>query len=473
MPRIRAPEFPTNFDWLNSHPLKLRDLQGHYVLLDFWTHGCINCIHVLPKIHQLAQQFPNLTIIGIHSGKFAQEQQLNSVQAAIAKHQVEHPIICDQQQTIWQSYTIRAYPTFVLIDPQGYIVLSRSGESGFAAVAAAIDQQLTAVEIPPTAVAPASDSPLYFPGKVLAIADQLCIADSGHHRIIMSQIDGSQPQTIGNGQLGLIDGDYFQAQFNQPQGLAYDRAQQILYIADTGNHAIRQVDLWAQQVTTIAGNGTQSPTIYPYGGRAKEIPLNSPWDLVLIDRRLLIAMAGSHQIWQMDLDTERIETFAGSGAEGCFDGSPEIVAFAQPSGLATDGHSLFVADCESSSIRQIDLTSGITSTICGNGNLYTFGDRDGRGESVQLQHPMGLTYADGALWIADTYNQKIKRFDCQTRACCTIATGFAEPTGITANQHNLLIANTNQHQIQQLPSNGGHPDSIEFPGLCPPGICFR
>lgn len=487
MARIRAPELPPNCDWLNSPPLSLRELRGRYVLLDFWTHGCINCIHVIPKLKQLAKRCPDLQIISVHTGKFDRENISTSVQQAIEKHAIHHPVVIDRQRKIWDNYAIRAYPTFVLVDPQGYIVLSRSGEAGVIAIAAAIADKLTTTQgpvdsSPPTDRATFSETPLRFPSKLIASDNRLFISDSGHHRIVVSSLPHNLHHhcgvvselvtTIGQGQPGWIDGDYAQAQFQHPQGLALDTAANCLYIADTGNHAIRRIDLTHQQVTTIAGNGTQNPTLYPHGGKALEVSLNSPWDLVLVEQTLFIAMAGSHQIWQMDLARGNIQTFAGSGAEGCFDGTPNMAALAQPSGIASDAQSLFVADAESSSIRQVDLVTGATVTLCGSGNLYAFGDRDGLGETAQLQHPMGLAYADDTLWIADTYNHKIKRFDLKTGECSTIAAGFEEPTGVTVSHNQLLIADTNHHSIKQLDFPNAAPRPIGFPQLCAPGVCL-
>jgi DNA-binding beta-propeller fold protein YncE len=435
MVRIRAPEFPQDFDWLNSPPLSLWVMRGHYILLDFWTHGCINCIHVIPAIKALTQRFPDLKLISIHSGKFDREQEITSLEAAIAKYQITHPVVADRDQKIWQDYTVRAYPTFVLIDPAGYLVLTRSGEQGLSAIAAAIADNLTAQDQPVNPI-PQVTQPLAFPGKICGTKSQIFISDSGQRRVLWLARQMQQVQIIPN--------------FANPQGLTHDPIQQILYVADPGRHCIDAIDLKTLTKTRIAGTGQQSKTLAPHGGKALAVALNSPWDLVLVGQQLFIAMAGSHQIWQLDLLAGTIATFVGSGAEGCYDGLPAIAAFAQPSGIATDGRSLYVADCESSSIRQIDLATGVTQTICGLGNLYAFGDRDGRSDRAKLQHPMGLAYANNKLWIADTYNHKIKQFDLVTQECITVADGFLEPNGIAIDDDILWIADTNQHQIWVL-----------------------
>ncbi len=160
---------------------------------------------------------------------------------------------------------------------------------------------------------------------------------------------------IGSGEEGFVDGEYDKAQFNRPQGMCLDG--DTLYVADTENHAIRAVDLKEAQVTTIAGIGTQARSMSAPGasGPAKTTPLVSPWDVIQLpgDKSLYIAMAGPHQIWKLDPSRETISVFAGSGVENITDGTAVSANFAQPSGLATDGENLFVADSEVSGVRVI------------------------------------------------------------------------------------------------------------------------
>jgi hypothetical protein len=218
-----------------------------------------------------------------------------------------------------------------------------------------------------------------------------------------------------------------------------------------------------------------------------EVNLNSPWDVAQVENKLYVAMAGSHQIWVMDLLEQTMQTWIGTGAEFCADGSPEVAAFAQPSGLATDSQELFVADSEASSIRGITITPvPIAQTICGSGQLFDFGDRDGFAFEARLQHCLGVAYANGDVWIADTYNHKIKRVNPTTGQCETIAgmgiagfqdgvgmqATFAEPSGLTFANPYLYVADTNNHAIRRL-----HIDSLEvstllIPDLCSPYVCL-
>lgn len=500
MVRVRSPELPPKFPWLNcDQPLTLKALRGQIVLLDFWTYGCINCIHVIPDLKYLEQKYSeHLTIIGIHTPKFEQEKHLESINQAIARYGITHPVLVDRDGTVWEQYAIRAYPTFVLIDPQGYIVVTISGE-GRRQLLDDLIQQLIAectgggtlnehslAEVSQTQLT--LTSPLAFPGKVLAdeTSNTLFIADTGHHRIVITALDGELKGTIGTGSAGWQDGLWETVQFAAPQGMALDSDQQILYIADSGNHLLRQADLRQQTVSTIAGTGSQSRFLFPHAGKALEIELNSPWDLTLLKNQLYIAMAGSHQIWVMDLSAQTIQTLTGTGAEYCVDGSPDIAAFAQPYGITTDGTQLFVADSETSSIRAIDLSKvPIVRTICGEGQLLEFGDRDGIGLEAQLQHCSGIVYAKEFIWIADTYNHKIKQIhpvtgDCRTFAGSEIAelkdgTGlgacFSEPAGLSFAGDRLYVADTNNHAIRWIDLNALEVKTMVFLGLCSPCAC--
>ncbi|HLP91237.1 MAG TPA: thioredoxin-like domain-containing protein [Nostocaceae cyanobacterium] len=429
MIRIRAPELPQNYPWLNTNkPLSLKSLQGRIIILDFWTYGCINCLHILPDLKYLEQKYPEiLTIIGIHSAKFDNEKQTENIRKAILRHHIEHPVLIDKNFRVWQDYTIRAWPTLIVIDIKGYIVTSLSGERHLKTLEQIIDQLTHQNIIKPQKINFTLEkqhqplTPLAFPGKVLATSAGLFIADTGHHRLILTTFDGEVIHTIGSGKPSLKDGDFHTAEFSAPQGMTYDPENKILYVADTENHVLRKINLLQQTVETIAGTGKQSYFLSPHGGKAQETNLNSPWDVVKIGNNLFITMAGSHQIWQMDLKTDIIQTYAGIGVEGCIDGNLQECAFAQPSGLTTNYQELFIADSEISSIRGVEIKpEGKVWTVCGGGFLFGFGDNDGKGDVVKLQHCLGIEYHQNHLWVADTYNHKIKLVNPHTGECQTV-----------------------------------------------------
>jgi DNA-binding beta-propeller fold protein YncE len=322
------------------------------------------------------------------------------------------------------------------------------------------------------------DLPLAFPGKILADAknDRLFIADSNHNRIVITKLDGTLVDTIGTGDTGAADGAFDKATFYRPQGLAL--AGDNLYVADTENHLIRRIDLKSRNVETIAGTGQQSREYFKTGP-ARSVALSSPWDLQLVDRVLYIAMAGPHQIWMLDLDKNEVSTFAGSGREERRDGSVLEAGFAQPSGMASDGTKLYVADSESNIIREIDLASRSVRTLVG-GDLFEFGDVDGTGDDVRLQHPLGVVTYGNKVLIADTYNHKIKELDPKADKVTTLfGTGkpgqadgsrpsFYEPAGLTLANGNLYVADTDNHAIRVIDLKTKRASTLRINGLTPP-----
>ncbi len=471
---IRAPELIGGVGWLNTDkPIYLKDLKGKVVLLDFWTYACINCMHVIPDLKRLEAKYPNeLVVIGVHSAKFTNERNSENIRQAILRYGIEHPVVNDSEFRIWRSYGVRAWPTLVIINPEGYVAGAISGEGNFEildkVIGTLIEEYSKEGKINNIPINFALekyksiDTMLSFPGKVTTngkIGDSglIFISDSNNNRIIISDIDGNIKDIIGNGNEGKDDGRFENASFKKPQGLYFDG--KYLYVADTENHLIRRCDLSSKTVETIAGTGNQARG-YSEGGNALQTALNSPWDLILIDDNIYIAMAGWHQIWVMDLKDNYIRPYAGSGREGRLDGKLMESDLAQPSGITTNGKQLFIADSESSSIRSIDLNlNGKVETIVGL-DLFEFGDVDGEGREVRLQHPLGVLFHNGKIYVADTYNHKIKIVDPEKKTSKTyLGSGnpgykdgklpeFSEPGGLAISGNNLYIADTNNHRIR-------------------------
>ncbi len=479
-----APELEGGIAWLNTGgPLSLKkDLKGKIVLLDFWTLCCINCIHVMPDLTKLERKYPNeLVVIGVHSPKFENEKDTNSIRKAILRYQIEHPVINDADHKVWDRYDVDAWPTMVLIDPEGNIVGYISGEGNFDILDKVIEKLVEEhkkkktlnekpIRFDLARFRETGDTPLFFPGKVVADekSNRLFIADSTHHRIVITDLNGKLIAVAGTGTPGKAEGAFDKAEFHDPQGMALNG--NLLYVADRKNHTIRELDLAAKTVRTIAGTGEQAGD--PQTRRldkpvpARSIGLNSPWDLLLQGDTLYIAMAGHHQIWGYDIKNKELVPYAGSGRENIGDGPLPFSNFAQPSGLATDGKNIYVADSEISALRKVPLGgTGRVQTLVGRG-LFAFGDVDGQGQleddtkrdkEARLQHALGVAYNDGKVYVADTYNNKIKVFDLKSGELKTFLGGdlgklvppmFSEPAGISYAGGKLYIADTNAHRIR-------------------------
>lgn len=454
-----APDFPPGLDWINTggQALSLDDIKGRVVLLDFWTYGCINCQHIIPDLKKLQAEYGNaLVVIGVHSAKFAREGKTENIRKIALRYGRTEPIVNDKDFQIWRSYGVHAWPTLVLIDPAGNAIGKLAGEGHYALLDEIIGgtiaqfaktDQIKRTPLPFTSALQMPDTPLLFPGKVLADAQggRLFIADSNHNRIVVTDFTGAVQTVIGSGTAGLRDGNFTQAQFHGPQGMTLADAN-TLYVVDTLNSAIRVVDLQQRTVRTVAGTGEQRylrSDEYP----AQGTPLNSPWDVLWHDGVLYIAMAGQHQLWTYDPITQQLAVFAGDRREALDDGPRLNASFNQPSGLAIADDILYVADAEASAIRAIELAGGEVRTLVGTG-LFEFGDRDGVGNQVLLQHPLGISAWDGLLYLADTYNGKLKVLNPRNRRVDTLTDGLDEPGGLDVANGKVFIADTNHHVIK-------------------------
>jgi sugar lactone lactonase YvrE len=467
--------------WLNTEgPLTIRQLRGKIVVIDFWTYCCINCMHIIPDLQRLEKKYAaELVVIGVHSAKFTEERQERNIREAVLRYEIEHPVLNDSEMAVWSLYGARAWPTVVLIDPEGRIVGVHSGEGVYEpfdqAIAKLVKEYGDRIDRKPLKLALEKDRQgetlLRFPGKVLAdeAGKRLFIADSNHNRVVIVSLeDSAVSAVIGSGSAGMDDGEFAKATFHRPQGMAL--RGQVLYVADTENHAIRAVDLEKRQVTTVAGTGRQAKAAEA-GGPARQTDLSSPWDVVAIGDSLYIAMAGTHQIWRLDLARGAAEPYAGTGREARIDGPLAAAALAQPFGMATDGRKLYFADSEVSSIRSADLAPGGRVTTIVGGDLFDFGDRDGTGLSVRLQHPLAVAYADETLYVADTYNNKIKSIRLSDGSCRTLFGGeqgmrdgeeprFNEPGGVSLAGGKLYIADTNNHVIRVADLKSGRVETL-------------
>ncbi len=459
--RTLAPAFPEGLRWLNTEQaLTLEQLRGRIVLLNFTTYSSINCQHVLPDLRYLEKRFQDaIAIVDIHCPKFRNEADAEQLQKAVNRLHVRRPVASDAQFEMWRAYGIKAWPSIIFVDAEGYVVGVLRGEGRVRQLEELIQKHVAQAELVGTlrrqkmsvVTTPESGGALRFPGNICVSRNSLYISDSGRNRILETYHDGTVRRVFGSGSPDLLDGTEDGASFNNPQGIIH--VGDFLYVADTGNHVIRRIHLKSGEVMTLAGDGELGRYVADRFKDPLQAQLNSPMDLTFHESNLYITMAGQHQVWRMNLNHLTIERYAGSGREDRVDGGGEVASFAQPSGITAMNDMLYVADADSSSIRSITLVHNIVDTLIGKG-VFDFGDREGIGQEARLQYPLAVE-ADperNALWIADTYNSRIKRLDLGTNQVTKfkIAHTLNEPGGLALFRNKLFIANTNAHEIVSL-----------------------
>ncbi|WP_028810615.1 NHL domain-containing thioredoxin family protein [Streptomyces flavidovirens] len=455
--RVRAPELIGKGGWLNTggKELTLSDLRGRIVILDFWTFCCVNCLHVLDELRELEEKHRDtVVIIGVHSPKFVHEAEHEAVVDAVERYGVHHPVLDDPELATWKQYAVRAWPTLVVIDPEGYVVAQHAGEGHAHAIEKLVEELEAAHEAKGTLrrgdgpyVAPepvATD--LRFPGKVLVLpgtgtgTGNFLVSDTTRHQLVELEADGETVvRRIGG------DGD-----FKEPQGLALLPDGRVV-VADTVHHRLRTYDPASGAIETVAGTGKQWWQGSPTSGPARDVDLSSPWDVAWWQGKVWIAMAGVHQLWTYDPEAGTVQVAAGTTNEGLVDGPAAEAWFAQPSGLAVspDGDRLWVADSETSALRYVD-SELVVHTAVGTG-LFDFGHRDGAAGQALLQHPLGVTaLPDGSVAISDTYNHALRRYDPASGEVTTLATDLREPSDAVLVGDDIVVVESARHRLTRL-----------------------
>ncbi|MGK5498655.1 NHL domain-containing thioredoxin family protein, partial [Streptomyces sp. URMC 125] len=467
--RVRAPELVGKGGWLNTggKELSLAELRGRITILDFWTFCCINCLHVLDELRELEEKHRDtVVVIGVHSPKFVHEAEHRAVVDAVERYGVHHPVLDDPELATWKQYAVRAWPTLVVIDPEGYVVAQHAGEGHVHAIGRLVEE--LEAEHAAKGTLRRGDGPyvppepeptdLRFPGKALVLpSGGLLVSDTTRHQLVELEADGETVvRRIGDGERGFADGPATGARFSEPQGLALLPDGRVA-VADTVNHALRAWDPATGEVTTLAGTGRQWWQGSPSSGPAREVDLSSPWDVAWWADRLWIAMAGVHQLWTYDPAAGTVAVAAGTTNEGLVDGPAGEAWFAQPSGLAAAGERLWVADSETSSLRWVERDGGdgegggfAVRTAVGTG-LFDFGHRDGAADQALLQHPLGVTaLPDGSVAVCDTYNHALRRYDPAADEVATLATDLREPSDAVLVGDDIVVVESARHRLTRL-----------------------
>ncbi|GJR52652.1 protein suppressor of quenting 1, chloroplastic isoform X2 [Tanacetum coccineum] len=488
----QVPEFPSKLDWLNTVPLQLRrDLKGKVVLLDFWTYCCINCMHVLPDLEFLEKKYKDMpfTVVGVHSAKFDNEKDLEAIRNAVLRYGITHPVVNDGDMYMWRELGINSWPTFAIISPTGKLIAQLAGEGrrkdldDFVEAALLFYGRRKLLDSTPVPLRLEKDndprlskSPLKFPGKLAVdvFNKRLFISDSNHNRIVVTDLDGNFLLQVGStGEEGLRDGNFDNAMFNRPQassrrtfqfiifsklsGLAYNATKNVLYVADTENHALRVIDFVNESVQTLAGNGTKGSD-YKGGGKGTSQARYNIISFLIISAHLHIyyvvkvdcihCNGRTASIWVHS--THRwtfTRAFSGDGFEETFWSSSLTTSFAQPSGLSLspDVKEAYIADSESSSIRALNLKTGGSRLLAGgdpvfSDNLFKYLSPSLQAltiliidyYSLEIMTELVLKYFFNIRWASyvekmvdfcgrPLYNHKIKKLDPTTKKVSTLA----------------------------------------------------
>ena len=458
--RIAAPELPPSLDWVNTDtPPNLAALRGRVTLVHFWTFDCVNCRNVLPDLRYLENKYHDgLSVIGVHTPKFDYQRHSEPVLKAVNRNHIRHPVANDPDYLLWQAYGVDSWPTLAVIDAQGQLAALLPGEGrrqeADTLIAHLLDeaaaQDLRVYESDVATARPEARAPLRFPSRLAVGESSLWISDSGHNRILECTHEGHILRQYGSGNPGYWDGRGKDAGFTDPQGLALGK--DMLFVADTGNHAVRRVRLLSGDVDTVAGTGVAGHDLPNESLEPAKVAMSAPADVAVLGDNVYIAVSGQNQIWQLDMVRNKLVVLAGSGQLGLTDGVGVTASFAQPVSLSVIGQQLAIADAAASAVRLLRLLDNRVSTLAGTG-LYDFGDAAGKREDARLQHPLAVCAdARGLIFVADSYNGKIKAINMRTGdvRALNLPYRLQEPAGLALGAGALWVANTNAHEIVRV-----------------------
>lgn len=470
-------------NWLNvERALQPSDLKNRVILLDFWSYSCVSCIQSLPDIKKLEEKFGNkLTVIGVHSRKFDNERNIKSIKKAILKYDITHPVINDADLNIWNSFDVKAWPTYVLLDIRGRIVETYVGESKFSQMAKDVSRliskykyQINRDQLP---ILPEKynriGNVLEFPTKLAYSKDfsfsrvknlpAIFIANSGGNNVIVSSLSGDVIAKIGSGEAGFADGSFEMASFRSPQGLLYQNNK--LYVADAGNHALREIDFKTKKVSTLIGSGKKGASFNSKDKvSADRIDLASPLDLEFFPDRnhIVIANSGTHQIVSYHIKKKTLSVLAGNGSEGFKDGRGQESNLSQTSDMSVFKNKLYFIDSGSSSLRVLDKNNKV-KTLIGD-SLGESGYKNGSKKDALMQHPLALMADNTGIYISDSFNHKLRKYSLESGKIKDVVgklqrgdgvgskdkTEFDEPEGMIAIRDRIYIADTNNNRILSI-----------------------
>jgi thiol-disulfide isomerase/thioredoxin len=468
-----------NSKWFNlGKPLEISDLKDRVILLDFWSYSCVSCIEAISEIKELKQTFGSkLTVIGVHVGKFENDKTSNAIQKAVLKYDIDYPVINDSESKLADSFEVKAIPSFVLINPHGNTYEIYEGDSKLDELRSGVKKLISKYkfEITRDSLPLVLDkysvlgNVLMFPSHIEYAYDfsyktrqlpALFISNTGKDNIVVSSITGDIVVKIGSGQKGFQDGSFDVATFNSPRGLIFNSNK--LYVADSGNNAIREIDFKEGKVTTILGSGANGFVIEDgKSHNGEDVELSFPMDIEFFPTKneIAIANSGSNQILSYNIKSNEVMVVAGNGADGIKDGKYPQNSLSQTSALSAFNNKLYFTDSNSSALRVME-ENGEIKTLIGQ-DSKKFGHKNGDKSTALMQHPQGLLVDDTGAYISDSFNHRIRKYDFSTNQIRDIVgnsksgmglgsssnTQFDEPMGITSILDRLFIVDSNNNRI--------------------------
>lgn len=458
--------------WLNVlQPLKIDDLNGKITILHFWNASCIDCIDAINKLKDLNDRFPNsFAIIGVHIPVFENEKNLNIVKKAIIKYDINYPVINDKNHELLNKFKITKSPTFLIFNINGKLKQNFDGKN---AEKNAIELatklyfknkfSLSNHQIPVVLEKDSSISNiLSVPSKIIyvdkfafknRIIPAIIIANSGQNSIIVTNLSGEIIVKIGNGHRGFVDDDLINSRFYNPQSIVYHDKK--IYVADTGNNSLRLIDLENNIVKTLLGNGSKGDIFAKKKTvvMGNDTNLSLPNDLEFYPDKSMLAIsnAGTNQILGYDIKNKNIIILAGNGEHDELDGVYPNNSLKQINDMAVDGDKLYLIDGLTSSIRVLNR----------DGFLKTLYNGKSPSNITKLQNPRAIIADETGIYISDSLNHAIKKFDYNSLQITKLFGGergdkigdfttFDEPNGIFGIIDKFFIADSGNNRIIEV-----------------------
>lgn len=469
-----AGELPEDLNWVNSHAQPtLNALRGNVVILHFFTSSCLHCLASLTALKLLAQRHDEtVAVLSIHCPKYPREFDNAALQKAVNRAHIRHPVAQDRGFAVWHQFNIAAWPSAVVLDPQGNVLERAQGLRQIQALDETIEEYISKANpnlFRPTEYPEWSQAgrepkmTLQFPMGVAVTDEHLYVADSGHNRIIEATHSGRILRTFGSGAPGLWDGTGRESGFDSPGAIVVNGGH--IYVADVGNHVLRRLNLLSGEVITIAGTGKNGFAVPQTPAEATSVPLNYPLGMAISGDTLFFSAAGNNQIWQLDLSDHTVELLAGNGLPQMHNATGGSASFNSPRGLTLAGETLLVADSQNGAVRAVNCQSRHVSRLAGTGPFKS-GDEDGDFVRARFQLPTAVATdpTKGAVFVADTFNNAIRRMDVKARKISTVKFDYRlhQPQALAIHEGNLWIANTNAHELVKLDPETGDFECVDL-----------